>query len=706
MNVLEWLAIWFGQQPTQVHPLRESLDEGRRLKFAEDYAGALAAFERVRAVLPPDDPLALTVVELHEIEIQIEAGSFDDAAARIDRAEAAATQPAQQAYLTNARGMLAQARGDLDGARTHYEAARARAKEAQLVGAEGRAACHLAEVVLLDGNAAYAVHLLRENLARLQTAGDLELSCAFVGVYGLALIETGQNGEGLDMLRNALTLSEGAGYIKYDRRWSLALAEHAIKDGRYFDAGSHLERALRLFDGSPRSSAAFSAQYAGALLLASRAALYTQDFDAAITHAERGLAQAEKAGDAAAALTARGALGIALRMAGRSAEAIPHLLAAAQPGDSIEVLRNLAAAYDQTGDQAAAAQTYASAITRAHAAGSPLEEAQARRDYGVTLHGAGKQADAIEQWTAALALFEDLKVVSQTARLRIDLGNARRALGQHGRALREYEQALMLLSSLEEHDRDTRGLVLANAAVAYADSGDAESADNFFSEAITIAERSGDQPGEAVRLSNYGWFLLMVGKPRRAIASLDRAVALCEKLNLQPHIAVACDNLGLAYDVLTEYPRALELHRRALHLIDAASYPQWLAVFRVNTAHTLIALGDLAPAEPLLADALAAARGVPSAAETVIRALVGQALIAIARGTPAAADAPLDEAIALARHADLRRALAEALSARSRQQAAAGASDAAAAAWDEASRLYGRLNMPQAKQPPAWLRGA
>lgn len=141
----------------------------------------------------------------------------------------------------------------------------------------------------------------------------------------------------------------------------------------------------------------------------------------------------------------------------------------------------------------------------------------------------------------------------------------------------------------------------------------------------------------------------------------------------------------------------------ALSIIDAERYPQWAAVFRVNLAHAQIAAGYLDMAEAALDEALAYARNAPGAVETLIRALIGQALIAIKRGTPEAAGPPLDEAIARARQADLRRALAEALAARSQQQAALGDPAAAAATWDEAARLYARLSMPQAKRKPAWL---
>ncbi|MFN8448691.1 MAG: hypothetical protein U0521_08910 [Anaerolineae bacterium] len=88
----------------------------------------------------------------------------------------------------------------------------------------------------------------------------------------------------------------------------------------------------------------------------------------------------------------------------------------------------------------------------------------------------------------------------------------------------------------------------------------------------------------------------------------------------------------------------------------------------------------------------------------IISALVGQARLLMAQDKPADADAALTEAAALARKLDHRRLLAEALSARSRQQQAAlDRPDPSAAAWEEAQRLYSMLHMPQGKLQPLWL---
>lgn len=707
-KITEWLAIWFRPQAQTQHPLHAALDEGRRLKFAEDTEGSLAAFDRARTLLEPGDSQAATAIALHKVEVLIEAERFDEAAALIETTEATARTPAERAYLVNGRGMLAQARGDLDAARTHYEAARTAARAVLLVGAEGRAACHLADAVLRDGNASYAVHLLKENMPRLHTAGDLEWSCHFVGAYGEALMESGQIGEGVDMVRSALALSESISYQRYERRWARALGDHAFAEGRYHDAETHIARALKGFKPSPPVQRHLRHEYVALLRTSASISLALRDVDAACKKAEEAVLALpeDERYTSPTGLASLGVLGMALVAANQPAEALLHLPQAAATG-SVEVMRALAAAYHAVGNTAEAEATYAAALGRAAAspASAALETAQVQRDMGLVYYKAGRYADAITAWTHAVAGFDSAKARSQIARLYADLGNARRALGQHARAMKDYETALMHLNTLDEFDTETRGVVLANAAVASADAGDTDSADSFFSESIAIAERAGHAAAEAIRLGNYGWFLAIIGKPRRAIASLERGLVLCEKLELHPHFAVQTDNMGLAYDALTEYTTALDWHRRALARLDAVAYPAWAATFALNTAHTLIALGDADAADLLLAEAIAYTRQDSAASETLIRGLAGNALIAVIRGTPADADAVLTEAIALARRVDHRRGLAEALAVRSRQQAALGDRAAAAAAWDEATRIYTRLHMPQARVQPAWLEG-
>ena len=132
-------------------------------------------------------------------------------------------------------------------------------------------------------------------------------------------------------------------------------------------------------------------------------------------------------------------------------------------------------------------------------------------------------------------------------------------------------------------------------------------------------------------------------------------------------------------------------------LVEGRQIPR-LAANSVRATHR----GELAEAEVLLGEALAYARAHPFA-ELLVRALTTTGLLQIAQGQPQAA--PLDEAVALARQQELRRLLADALTAQSQRDGALGAVGAARAAWTEALALYTALKMPQARLAPAWLGG-
>jgi tetratricopeptide (TPR) repeat protein len=244
--------------------------------------------------------------------------------------------------------------------------------------------------------------------------------------------------------------------------------------------------------------------------------------------------------------------------------------------------------------------------------------------------------------------------------------------------------------------------VLSNAANAYVDQGDMESADSFFNEAIAIARRIGNDAAEATRRGNYGWFLLSTGKPQQAISALEYALRASKSLHLDLQAAIQTDNLGLAHDSLGNYPKALEYHQAALDLIRPLNNPHWLNVFNINLGNTKLALGDIDEAATLLQAALTYAHAEEDI-ELIIRAQTGLARAALRRNQPGAVTAALDEAIALARKADMRRLLAEALSVYSEQQAALQQPERSSSLWDEAQKLFRMLNSPQAKLTPAWL---
>ena len=89
--------------------------------------------------------------------------------------------------------------------------------------------------------------------------------------------------------------------------------------------------------------------------------------------------------------------------------------------------------------------------------------------------------------------------------------------------------------------------------------------------------------------------------------------------------------------------------------------------------------------------------------ELIIRALIGLSTVMLGLEKSAECGAWLEEAVTLARKADMRRLQAEALAVYSQQQAALKNDDQAGSLWRDAQKLFAILRSPQANIKPAWL---
>ncbi len=670
-------------------PYQTALDAGRLARAGGETETALAAFDRARQLA--EGEVQRTVVDIQRAEALIEAERLDEAETMLARARENATG-AQGLYAQIAAGLLAEARGQRDTAHQIYEETQDAARASVLIGPEARAACHLADLYLAEGNSSYAVHLFREFLPRLTSASDIDWSPYFVGRLGQALSAGGDAVEGYQVIAHGLELAEQAGNKRCQRLWSLALGELAVADRRYGDARPRLEAALHLSAGRP------PAEQTQIRRLLAETSLALGEDTAATDHAAEGLAAAEASGDPLLVAQARGMLGVALRAQGRPDEALPHLQAAVAVNGAPDVRRALAAALTAERHHDAARALFEESVH--HAPEGSLALAEARRDLGLYHFQRRAYADAIAAWAPAVSIFEIHHVYAAAARVCIDLSGARRGLGQQVRAHKDIDQALTLLSHVPATDDETRGVVLANAAAAYAEQGDVETADSFFNDSVVIAQHLGDEVAESTRSGNYGWFLIQAGRPRRAMANIELALRISQRRNLQPQQAIQLDNLGLAYDAVADYEVALRHHRQALAQIAEQDEPSWKASIQINLAATLVQLGQTDEADILLGEALAYARANPYS-DLLVRALVAQCALRDKQGRPQ--DAPAEEAVTLARRHELRRLLADALTAQSQRDAALGDLPAARAAWDEAVRLYSALKMPQARFTPGWL---
>jgi len=688
--------------------LQNAVDAGQQAKFAEHYLEAIQAFDYAADLAQElGDYTGLLVIALHKAEALTGLREWEAAEDMLRQSQRAAQEhgrETQMVYLLAGLGTLFQEQGDWEQARHYYEQALDFARMIHAPGAEGRSLGHLGDVYLHEGNATYAARLLRESLAKLNIAGDTELSSLFVGRLGQAMIAAGQEVEGDQLLIRALRLAKQLGYKKYQRYWGMILGERACVTGRYEDAYRAFQETLSVFPPETVTPA-----HGRALIAAAQTCLQTGKRDEALQHARKAVTLSDTLADSRLQTVAQGVLGMALQANHQAQTAIPHLEQAARawhaqvsdaPSEYSEILRTLAAAYAGLDDEAAANQ-YRQAIQVAKTHELPLAEAQARRDFGLFYAERCRFAEAITEWSAALAIYDNGSQTPQVARLLCDIAHARKRLGQGARALKDYEQALITLNMLNG-DLETRGLVLSNAANAYVEQGDIESAEAFFNEALAIARRLNDPAAESTRRGNYGWFLLLTGRSQQALSILEYAQRKSESLNLILQAAIQTSNIGVAYDVLGQYTRALEYHRQALANIQPLRNAYWFHVLKANYAHTLLAVGERQAAAALFAEVTTHGRAYQDA-ELMIQGLTGQAQVALAEQPFPQVEAWLNEAIALARRSDSRRLLAEALRIQSMYHAAVHHPEQAHAGWEEARRLFSILHHPQAKIRPAWL---
>jgi tetratricopeptide (TPR) repeat protein len=702
MNIFERIANMVGLDVSDVPrpeivELRGLIDEGRQRKRTESYDEALRLFESAAEQTTALKERSLrSIIELHRADIYIRQGRWDEARQILDQLaqDAKANKESiHAAYTQITLGTLEQAQGNLDQARAEYETGAQLAREARSAGAEGRAAGHLGDLYLQEGNASYAVHLLRDALVKLNNSSDMELSSFFAGRLGQALLETGQNAEGEQMLSRALRLAQHMNYRPFERMWHIALGKRAIETGRYAEAFKQYDRALTMM----RSDAPERVELLREL---SKVSLNLGKIDEAHDYAQRAL----KANPDD--LITRGNLGLITSMTGKSAEALPDLRAVVEYGNEhphpfhAEYVRALARALSETGDTIEAAATYDRALKAARQEINRLEEARTLRDIGLFYMHHHDQNAALRYWTDAIPIYESLGQMTQVARLYCDIANIRVAMGANQRAMKDYEQALMALNAVQDYE--TRGIVLANAAIAYIDLGDIETADAFLSESIKIAEKLQDRASEVTRRGNYGWFLLATGRLQRALTTLEHAQQQSKALDLKMPLAVQTDNLGLVYAELGNLDRAADYHREAIAILETLDAPYWLANAQYNLAQLYARLDQIDEAEALM-NAVEKTAERSQNQELRIRAQIGRARIIMKRGDNAGAEARLQEALLAARRLNARRLIAEALLLSSELQAQQGQPERAAQTWEDARKQYEILHHPIAKQTPQWL---
>jgi len=698
--------------------LQTLLERMKRYKRSGEYDKALEEIDRATqmisgyqsSLVSESLPFAL---RLHRADIYTQQKNYSEAQNLLLSLQNEAEVHKQKAYLAYvliALGVLSQEQSQWDLAREYYERALRVSKEYKLLGAEGRSQGHLADTYLNEGNASYATYLLQEAIPKINTSGDMELSSYFVGRLGESLIIQGKKGDGQNLIGRALRIAEQMEYRQYQIRWRSALAVEAMSDGLYEDARRLLTAVFaqmntQIFKDEPKM--------VNTLCRLCKVCLRLNDIPAALDYAKQA---SEFSGSVSSIdkLLLEATLGVIARTVHDYDGAIGHLTTAINGGyidqkwtegehSPVELLRNLAVAYTEKGDFTVARATFDKALVYAEKHDDPLDTAAIHRDIGIFYMRQKQLDEAIKEWHIALRLYEGRGQYARVARLYCDIAHFRKQSGQFKRAMSDYQMALQTLSSSD--DIETRGVVLANTAIAFVDYSDMETVDSFFVESIQIAGQLADRVAESTRRGNYGWFLLVTGKPDRALEMLEYALHLSEQLGLKTQLAVQTDNIGLVYDEIGNYERAVYYHAKAWELLSGSEEIHWRGIVSANLGNSLVSLGKDDEAQKLLDVALESGRNQDDN-EVIVRALIGLVRLNMKDEFVGHIGKWLDEAQTRAEALHSRRLLGDIYALRSQYEAKIGNLDVSRLAWEKVQKTFKLLGSPLSEAVPQWLAGA
>ncbi|MDQ7026514.1 MAG: hypothetical protein Q9P44_13275 [Anaerolineae bacterium] len=332
MNFFRRMTQWIQHSDNITSPstsviVNDKVEQARRAQYAEQYDDALALLIEAMNLAEEQGNTTIKVdITLSHADILIAREDYEAAKAILNelRDESELRQHrAPLAYALASLGTIEQKQGHFDAASDLYEESRRIAELIQTDGANGRATAHLADIYLLDGNASYAIYLLRDAIPRLIRSGDKELLGYFQARLGEALIAIGQPQEGMAVMQQGL---EAAFVLKHQaqvRDISQKLGYHALQLADYDKAIQYLRDALRLYDKTTHSSDIV------VLLCQLSHAFYSMGKShESLDYAKQANELIDSITDTSVIAMAKAALGLSLSAVGKNDEALAYLQAA------------------------------------------------------------------------------------------------------------------------------------------------------------------------------------------------------------------------------------------------------------------------------------------------------------------------------------------------------------------------------------------
>jgi len=280
------------------------------------------------------------------------------------------------------------------------------------------------------------------------------------------------------------------------------------------------------------------------------------------------------------------------RAAAREAEDSPR-----GSGDELraDVLNDLARVYELQGDLQEAATTYEEALeikTEMFGTDHP-KVAATMTNLAMVYSGLAKPNEALALFEKARDIFEETS--PGTYELAAALNNLAMAYADGGRyqdAEEMYIESLAIRKDVLEPDHPQIAIALNNLAMLYKKSGQLAEAEPLAVEAKGIWEKvlGPDHPDFARALMNLGALYRDMKKYEDAVTIMEQAVAIQERAldPNHPNIAISLNNLGYTYMEMGQWVAAEKAYNRSLQIRQDNFGPD-----HPRVATVLISLGEL-----------------------------------------------------------------------------------------------------------------
>jgi tetratricopeptide (TPR) repeat protein len=215
-----------------------------------------------------------------------------------------------------------------------------------------------------------------------------------------------------------------------------------------------------------------------------------------------------------------------------------------------------------------------------------------------------------------------------------NLGSSYNILGDYGRAIDLYTQALTIAQ--ETGNRDWEGAALNGLGNCYSSLGDYRQAINLHTQALTISREIGNRDWEGTALGNLGGCYYRLAGYRQAIDLYSQVLAIAQEIGDRNHESIVLGHLGNCHYSLGDYRQAIELHTQALTIARDIESRYSEATALVYLGRAWLSSGDPAKAVALLEEAVSVA-DTTGDLEPAAEARSGLALAQLHLTDPAAA---------------------------------------------------------------------